>query len=121
MAKSVLVADDNPIIRKMLCKLFEAEEDYDLCEQATNGREAIDLALRCRPELIILDFSMPVMNGLDAARELKKLMPNVPIILFTQYADLKNMLSRNELLVDRVVSKDDGAELMEHVRSLLPA
>ena len=121
MARTVLVADDNPIIRKMLCKIFEAEADYDLCAEATNGREAIAQALRCRPELIILDLSMPVMNGLDAARELKKLMPGVPIILFTQYSDLGNALSRDQLNVDRIVSKSNATELIEHVRSLLPA
>jgi YesN/AraC family two-component response regulator len=63
MARSILVADDNPIIRRMLCRIFEAEEDYELCAEATNGQEAIELALKHRPELIILDFSMPVMNG----------------------------------------------------------
>jgi YesN/AraC family two-component response regulator len=47
----------------MLCRIFEAEEDYELCAEATNGQEAIELALKHRPELIILDFSMPVMNG----------------------------------------------------------
>jgi CheY-like chemotaxis protein len=120
MAKTVLVADDNPIIRKMLCQIFEGEDDYDLCAEATNGQEAIDLALRCRPELIILDLSMPVLNGLDAARELKKMMPRVPIILFTQYSDLGDALSRDQLNVDRIVSKGNATELMGHVKSLLP-
>jgi CheY-like chemotaxis protein len=99
MARTVLVADDNPVIRKLLCRMFEAEEDYDLCAEATNGQEAIELSLKHRPELIILDFSMPILNGIEAAKELKKLMPHVPIILFTQYADLGKMLSRNELVV----------------------
>jgi chemotaxis response regulator CheB len=53
-------------MRKMLCEIFEAEEDYDICAEASNGREAIDLALKHRPELII-DLSMPVMNGLEAS------------------------------------------------------
>jgi YesN/AraC family two-component response regulator len=65
MAKTILIADDSPIIRKMLCRLFEVEEDYDICAEATNGQEAIDLALKRRPDLIILDFVMPVLNGLE--------------------------------------------------------
>jgi CheY-like chemotaxis protein len=121
MARTVLVADDNPIIRKILCRIFEVEENYDLCAEATNGQEAIDLALKHRPELIILDFSMPVLNGIDAARELKKLMPDVPIILFTQYPDLEKILFSIDSPVDRIVSKGNPTELMEHVRSLLPA
>jgi CheY-like chemotaxis protein len=120
-ARSILVADDNPIIRKILCRIFEVEENYDLCAEATNGQEAIEFALKHRPELIILDFSMPVLNGADAARELKKLMPGVPIILFTQYSDLGNILFRIDSPIDRIVSKTNPDELMEHVRSLLPA
>ena len=59
MAKRILVADDNALIRRMLCELFEREEDYDICAEATNGQEAIDLALKHRPDLIILDWAMP--------------------------------------------------------------
>jgi len=117
MAKRVLVADDNALIRRMLCELFEREEDYDICSEAANGQEAIDLALTHRPDLIILDWAMPVVNGLVAARELKKIMPDVPIILFSQHA---NALIRIEMGVDRIVPKTDALALMEHVRALAP-
>jgi CheY-like chemotaxis protein len=119
MAKRVLVADDSPLIRKMLCQLFEREEDYDMCAEAENGQEAIELALKHRPDLIILDFAMPVLNGLDAARKLKKIMPEVPIILFTHHATAITLMKTDET-VNRVVSKCDPAELMGHVRSLAP-
>ena len=117
MARTVLVADDSRIIRETLCRIFGDEENYNICAEATNGQEAIELALKHRPELVILDFSMPVMNGMDAAKELKKLMPAVPIILFTQHAD---SLPRGSRDIDRIVSKTNAAGLMEHVRSLLP-
>jgi DNA-binding NarL/FixJ family response regulator len=120
MARSVLVADDNPIIRRILRHIFEDEEDYHVCAEATNGQEAIDLALKHRPELIILDLSMPALNGIDTARELKRIMPRVPIILFTQYADVSYALSRDQLNVDRIVSKGNATELMANVKSLLP-
>jgi DNA-binding NarL/FixJ family response regulator len=121
MAKTILVADDNPAIRKSLCRLFETVEDYDVCAEAENGKQAIDLALRHKPDLIILDLSMPVMNGLEAAHELKKLMPEIPIILFTQHADLSNRIGVMKMDVDRIVSKNDASSLMDHVRSLAPA
>ena len=120
MARTILVADDNPLMRKMLCEIFEAEEDYDICAEASNGREAIDLALKHRPELIILDLAMPVLGGLEASEELKRILPDVPIILFTQYADLGNALSYSGLQVDRIVSKTDVRNLIGHVRSLIP-
>jgi CheY-like chemotaxis protein len=107
-----------PMIRKMLCQLFEREENYDICAEAQNGQEAIDLALKHRPDLIILDFAMPVLNGLDAARRLKKIMPEVPVILFTQHA--RAAITTLDI-VDRIVPKTDAIGLMEHVKSLSPA
>ena len=68
MAKRVLVADDNPLIRKALCRLFEVEEDHDVCAEASDGEEAIELSLKHRPDLIIMDLSMPVLNGLEATK-----------------------------------------------------
>jgi DNA-binding NarL/FixJ family response regulator len=112
MPRTVLVADDNPVIRKMLCKMFEREEDYDLCAEARDGAEAIALAIQHKPDLIILDLSMPVMNGLDAARELKRIMPNIPIILFTQHSDVSTALGITNLNIDRIVSKNDASSLM---------
>ena len=121
MGRTILVADDNAVVRKMLSRMFEGEDGYELCAVATNGQEAIDLAVIHRPELIILDLSMPVMNGLNASQKLKTIMPTVPIILFTQHADLGRTLFPNGSWVDRVVSKDDATQLMRHIRELIPA
>jgi chemotaxis response regulator CheB len=81
MAKAVLIVDDNAYIRKVLCEIFKREADFEVCGEAENGNEAIEKARELRPDLIVLDLSMPVMNGIDAARVLKKLMPAVPLII----------------------------------------
>jgi CheY-like chemotaxis protein len=120
MAKKILVADDNPTIRTLLRHLFEPGDEYQVCAEASNGAEALALAQKNRPDLIILDLSMPVLDGLAWARELKRLMPDVPMILFTQYADLGRHLLGSDLPVDRVVSKSESKELMRHVRALVP-
>ena len=118
MAKTVLVADDNPGVRKALCKLFQMEKDYEVCAEASNGEEVIALAKKHKPDLIILDLSMPGMHGLDAAAELKKIMPEIPIILFTVHAEtLKDKIAQPP--IDMIVSKSD-ANLMNHVRTLVP-
>lgn len=119
MPKSVLVADDSDMIRKLLCRLFETEANYQLCAEARNGEEAIALAVIHKPDLIILDVSMPVLDGLRAAKKLKQIMPQVPILLFTQHADLQVMF--DDVPVDRVVSKTDLVSLMQHVRELVPS
>jgi CheY-like chemotaxis protein len=69
MPKTILVADDKKLIRKLLARVIEGTDEYKLCAEAANGEEAIALAQSCRPDLIILDLSMPVMNGIAAARE----------------------------------------------------
>src|ERR1700722_13770304 len=112
--KTVLVADDSDIIRKLLCRLFETEENYELCAEAKNGEEAISLAVIHKPDLIILDVSMPVMDGLTAARKLKQIMPHVPILLFTQHVEAVQLTP--DLNVERVVAKTDLMTIMTHVR-----
>ena len=87
MAKTILIVDDNAYVRQTICEAFKRESDFEVCGEAENGKGAIDKALALHPDLIVLDLSMPVMNGLDAARELKDRMPSVPIILFTLYVD----------------------------------
>ncbi len=121
MAKTILVADDNPTLRKALCKIFEVEKDFDLCVEAVDGAQAIALAKQYRPDLIILDLNMPVINGIDAARALKRIMPNVPIIVLTIHAEtVKNYLMEPGSPFDLVVSKTEAENIVNHVRSLIP-
>jgi YesN/AraC family two-component response regulator len=121
MAKTVLIADDSAMIRKKLCEILLADEGYEVCAEAANGEEAIALAKKHRPDLIILDLSMPVMNGLDAARVLKRVMPEVPIILFTLHTEACKQLPEIGELVDLVVAKNDMVTLLSQVRALVPA
>jgi CheY-like chemotaxis protein len=86
LGKTVLVVDDNPTIRRMLSAAF-LSDGFKTCVEAENGQEGIDAAKRVRPDVIILDLSMPVMNGLEAAPELRHILPKTPIILFSLYAD----------------------------------
>jgi two-component system, chemotaxis family, chemotaxis protein CheY len=113
MARSVLVVDDNPFIRRTLCELFTREADFEICGEAENGREAIGKAQEFRPDLIVLDLSMPVMNGIDAARTLKRLMPTVPIIMFSEYSDAFSLVEAHSIGVSALVSKS------EHVSALV--
>jgi DNA-binding NarL/FixJ family response regulator len=121
MAKKILVADDSPFIRKALRRLLENQVDYDLCAEAEDGEEAIALSIKHRPDLVILDLSMPVMNGIDAAHRIKQALPGVRIILFTQYAGIAMGSAFTNLPVDQIVSKNDGALLLGHIRSLISA
>jgi DNA-binding NarL/FixJ family response regulator len=120
MLHSLLIADDNPRIRQALSNLFTRESDFTVCGQAENGKEAVEKAEELHPDLILLDLSMPVMNGLDAARILGRMMPEVPIIMFTAFAD---QFIATETLPDGVtalVSKsEDSSVLIGRARSLM--
>jgi DNA-binding NarL/FixJ family response regulator len=87
MSHTILIVDDSLPVREALCTLFDREEDFDVCGEAENGREAIDKARELHPDLILLDLSMPVMNGLDATRTLKRVMPEVPVIMYSAHSD----------------------------------
>jgi len=118
-AKKILIVEDDPDVLLSMHVRLRAHH-YDTYS-AGDAISCMAEARRVEPDLIILDLSMPVMNGLEAARELKRLLPRVPIILFTQHAEISNRLGITNLNVDRIVSKSEGNSLMGHVRSLVPA
>jgi DNA-binding NarL/FixJ family response regulator len=82
-----LVVDDNPAVRKLICQLFARESDFRVCAEAENGRDALLKAQELEPDLIITDLSMPHLNGLEEIRALKKLMFNMPVILYSAHID----------------------------------
>ena len=117
--RTVLVVDDVPLIRKAVAKAF-LSDGFAICGEADNGRDAIDLAEKLKPDLIVLDLSMPEMNGLQAAPELRRLAPKTPIILLTLYGSELLHRQVSELGVDLVVSKtDDLSTLVRKAHSLL--
>jgi DNA-binding NarL/FixJ family response regulator len=119
MKKTILLADDSPVVGQSLRRLLATDANCELCAQAADGQEAISLAKQCKPDLVILDLAMPKMNGLEAARELKKIMPTVPIILFTLHASSVNQSFAGNLCEDSVDPKGDFNHLMDAVRTLL--
>lgn len=102
--KIVLVVDDNPAIRKMLAAAF-LSDGFKICGEAENGKKAVELAGQIKPDVITLDVSMPVMNGITAACELRKIFPTTPIILFTLYGDSISKAAASEAGVSLILQK----------------
>jgi DNA-binding NarL/FixJ family response regulator len=120
MVNSVLIADDDAFVRQRLGELFSREPDFEVCAVADNGRSAIQEAQESHPNLILLDLAMPVMNGLDAARALKQLMPEVPIVMFSAHADSFTEKEARSAGVSVLVSKfEDISALVGIARRLL--
>jgi two-component system response regulator EvgA len=107
--KTVLIVDDSPVIRQEVRELF-LSNNFDLCEEAENGMQALQVARDCNPDVIILDLSMPVMNGLQAAPQLRSLSPKTPIILFSLHADCLKHIDCASLGITATMSKNDPLE-----------
>jgi DNA-binding NarL/FixJ family response regulator len=119
MVKSVLIADDQEVIRHMLCLMFASQDDFEVCGEAENGQEALEMAQILRPDLIMLDLSMPVMSGIEAACALKQLMPMTPIIVFSEYSDVFSESEARETGVAALISKTESISvLVEKARAV---
>lgn len=118
--QSVLIVDDNALIRQALCELFTREGDFDVCGEAGDGKEAIEKAQLFHPDLVVTDLSMPVMNGLEEARALMKLMPTVPVIIFTAFVSSALEKEAAASGVSAIISKSERPTvLIETARTLL--
>jgi DNA-binding NarL/FixJ family response regulator len=118
MPRRILIVDDSSHVRKAVRLLFDGEKEFEICGEATNGHEAIEKAEQLDPDLILLDLSMPVMNGLDAARILRRTKPAVRIVLFTMYSSSFVEFEASKVGICAVVSKADLDDLVELVRSI---
>jgi len=79
----VLVADDHEIVREGLRALLERQPGWDVCGEAIDGREAVEEAGKLKPDIVIMDIGMPELNGLDATRQIKRLLPMTEVLIFT--------------------------------------
>ena len=114
-----LVADDSDIVRKYIRTMLEFYEDIEICAEAVDGKEAIKLSVESKPDLIILDLTMPVMDGFAAAIELRKLMPVVPILFFSIHESSEFVKRAKEIGARGYLSKEGLTELREAVDALM--
>lgn len=85
---------------------------FEICGRAENGKEALEKARELQPDLIVLDFSMPGMNGFDAARVLKRLMPTVPLIMYSAFGDRLAKHQAQLIGITEVVSKSEHPSVL---------
>src|SRR5215467_15076329 len=119
MLTHVLLADDHRIIRDGL-KVFLEREGYKVNADAQNGQEAVRLALKLQPEVVVLDITMPVLNGLDAAREILNNAPDTKAVLLSMHDESKYVLEGLRVGVKGFVTKTHaGEDLLHAIRQAL--
>jgi DNA-binding NarL/FixJ family response regulator len=84
---AVLLVDDHTVVRQGLRALLKAEGDMDVVGEAENGRQAVTLARKTSPDVVVMDVAMPLLNGLEATRQILKLLPTAKVLVLTSYGD----------------------------------
>jgi DNA-binding NarL/FixJ family response regulator len=118
--KRILIVDDGEEVRQVIRAVLEARTQYEICGEASNGAEAIQKALALKPDLLLLDVAMPMLNGVEVASVLAGSMPEMPIVIYTMYNELLGLSLATAVGAKAVISKADGiSKLIECVQELL--
>jgi DNA-binding NarL/FixJ family response regulator len=115
----ILIADDHEVVRKGVRSLLESQDDQNITE-ASNGREAVDIASEMSPDLVVLDVTMPILDGLSAAKQIKKALPRVPIVILSIHNGPEMMRATQRAGADAFVTKSDlGSVLLKAVEAVM--
>ncbi len=120
MAKiRVLVADDHTMIRQGLISILRADDEFEVVGEAAEGNEAVEKAVQSRPDVVVLDLTMPRLNGLEAARRIRKALPRTRILVLTMHDDEEYVLRTVRAGASGYVVKDGAtAELVAAIRAV---
>ncbi len=115
----ILVADDHEVVRRGLRTLLEAQPEFQVCGEAANGREAVQKAKECKPDLVVMDIAMPELNGLEATREILRALPQTEVLILTMHESEQVVREVLEAGARGYVLKcDDGRDLVRAVKTL---
>ncbi len=115
----ILIADDHPLIREALGRVFSSQKDMEVVGEAADGGEAVELATKLKPDVLVMDIMMPKIDGLEASRRIKKLAPKVAILILTAYDDDSYVLGLLEAgAAGYLIKSARGQDLVDAVRSI---
>ena len=108
----ILIADDRESMRMALRALIKLHPDWQICGEADDGREVVAKAAELQPDLVVLDFKMPVANGIKAGSEIFTSMPTIPIVMYTMYRTPELELAAKLVGIRQVIAKEDGGKCL---------
>jgi two-component system, NarL family, invasion response regulator UvrY len=115
----ILVVDDNPSVRHYLRSILEQQTAWRVCGEARTGAEALQKVLEAPPDLIVLDYQMPDLNGIDVARKICELFPNIPILIVTLHLSTQLADAARLAGVRGACAKQDIGSVVQAVEVLL--
>jgi two-component system nitrate/nitrite response regulator NarL len=116
----ILIADDHETVRKGVCAILTAHENIQVCGEAANGEEAVQMAFELKPDLIVLDLSMPVLDGFSAAKQIRKVLPSVPILILSMQNGQRVAREAQLAGAQGFISKSEaGQVLLEAISALM--
>lgn len=116
MSHTILIVDDSALLRRLLRTCLEQDPEWIVCGEPENGKDAVDKVGALKPDIVLLDLQMPVMNGLEAARRIKVVVPNTTMLMFTMHCSPQVLQEAHAAGIREVFSKTD-----HFVDNLLPA
>ncbi|MCA1049949.1 MULTISPECIES: response regulator [Priestia] len=120
MKIKILIADDHHVVRKGLVFFLQTQPDLEVVGEASNGEEAIKLATSLEPHIVLMDLSMPVLDGIEATRELKKQAPHIQVMILTSFSDQDHVIPALEAGASGYQLKEsDPDELVAAIRKLM--
>lgn len=116
----IMLAEDHKVVREGTRRLLESQSDFEVVGEASDGVEAVELAKKLRPEIIIMDVSMPRLNGIEATKQIKALYPNIAILVLTGYDDDEYVFALLEAgAAGYLLKESSGEELIEAIRQVM--
>jgi DNA-binding NarL/FixJ family response regulator len=116
----ILIADDHELVRKGFCSLLKSRDDFEIVGEASNGAEAVDKALQLQPDLIVLDVTMPILDGISAAKKIHKSLPGVPILILSMHEGREVVRAARSAGAQAFITKSDlGSNLLQAVDAVL--
>lgn len=119
MRTRFLIVDDSELVRRSLRTVLQANPEWEICGEAADGISAVEMFKELRPNVVILDFQMPGINGIETARRMAEIAPAVPVVLFTQHASADLERHAHEVGIRSVVSKTNAFPMVGMIEALL--
>ncbi|MGB2626626.1 MAG: response regulator transcription factor [Candidatus Acidiferrum sp.] len=105
---TILIVDDSSVLRHSIRSCIEENSPWQVCGEAENGKIAVEKVMELHPDLVLLDLSMPVMNGLDAARRIASVSPHTVMVMFTMHKSSQLLKSAKSVGIKAVLCKSEG-------------